>query len=341
VRYLFFTALVLNATGCGACSDHGAVVDGPHPYVRCIAVDPPEPREGQLGATRFAVEGRELTIDTTGPALRIAAFRGPGRVAAPLAPALSGLGPDVIDLVLVLGGLGATEEAVTGVLTAVASLGVPAVVLPGGEDDAVAVEDGFDALDDELAGSLFDGRRLRSVKSGQNELVLVPGAPEGRYAADRRSCGISADDLEEIADDVSTPDEGVHRYLVSWAAPAGAGPASVSLGFGGVEAGDVRIAELADAIGAVGGLFAFPETRALVPALADGSRALAVGEASVMARLVLLPAAGVPVERDDGSLVRPAPAMLALGPDGLALHSGPSPSGGGDGRALTAPGPPL
>ncbi len=346
MRRWLFTALVLGASGCGACSDYGATAGGPHPYVRCTAVDAPDEREGRLGSVRFRVEDRALTLEGLGPTLRIAALRGPGRVGAPLAPALEELRRESTDLVLVLGGLGATEETVAGVLRAVAGTGIPAIVLPGGEDDAEAVEDGFDAVEDEE--SLFDGRRLRTVKVGRDELVLVPGAPEGRYAADQGACGIAADDLEEIADDLGEPDEGVRRWLVSWAAPAGRGPAAVGRGFGGVDAGDRRIAELAKAVGASGGVFAFPETRALLPALADGSRVLAVGEASPTTRIVLPTAAGAPVEREDGSLVRPAPVLLSLGAEGLAVRRMRGSEGevvprveSVGGRALTAPGPPL
>lgn len=346
MRRWLLTALLLGTSGCGACSEHGHTVSGPHPYVRCAAVDAPEPREGRIGSLRFAVEDRTLTLEGVGPTLRIAAFRGPGRVGAPLAPALGGLSRETTDLVLVLGGLGADERAVTGALNALAALGVPAVVVPGGDDDAEAVAEAFEAVDE--AELLFDGRRLRTVKVGDDELVLVPGALEGRYAAGRGACGVAEDDLEEIADDLDEPDDGVRRWLVSWAAPSGGGPASVARGFGGVDAGDPRVADLAKTIGATGGLFAFPETRALQPALADGSRALGAGEPSPTTRLVLPNAAGAPIERADGSLIRPAVALLSLGSEGLAFEGAreasdatvPAPGSAG-GRALTAPAPPL
>ncbi len=325
VRRWIATALVALAPGCGACGGHGASVDGPHPYVRCTAVDAPDPREGTAGSLAFAIDERTLTLTGRASELRIAAFRGPGRDDdAALAPALEGVGPESTDLVVVLGGLGATEGAVARVLESVAARGVAALVLPGGEDDARAVDDGFDAVDRGARDLLFDGRALRLVRFGTDELVLAPGAPEGRYARDSGACGISEDDLESLADDVGDPDDGVRRWLVSWAAPTGGGPASASLGFGGVEAGDPRIAELAEAVKAAGGLFAFPETRALLPSPADGSRVLAPGEASPTTRLVLPIGAGLPVEREDGTLVRAGVTRLTLGPGGLALSAAPA-----------------
>jgi hypothetical protein len=265
-------------------------------------------------------------------------------------------------LAFVLGGLGRTSEAVTALLEALAALRVPVVVLPGGDDDAEAVDDGWDALSDEARASLFDGRRLRVVRirakgaaAPADELVLVPGAPGGRYAVDDGSCGVGAEDLTSLSDALGAPDEGLRRWLVSWAAPSGGGAASVSRGFGDAEAGDARVAALARAIHAPGGLFAFPETHALEPATANGRLRLEAGQGRPDARVVVAPLAGPPVERADGSLVPSAAAVFELGREGLAYRGTAvaAPAHGGDAsparrgpdspaeRALTAPGPPL
>jgi hypothetical protein len=354
--------LLLVVPGCDSCGDRGADVGGPHPYVRCSVVDEPEAREGAIGgsdpasaALRYRVEGRTLELEMPDEPLSLAAFRGPGAASAHTAPALLGLEEQGARLVLVLGGLGRTPEDVAALLRALGTLRAAVVVLPGGDDDAEAVEEGWEALSAEERAPLFDGRRLRSVRVGHQELVLVPGAPGGRYAADDGACGISAEDLESLADDLDEPAEGIRRWLVSWAAPSGGGAASVSRGFGGADAGDPRIATLAAAVRALGGLFAFPETHALEPATADGSRRLGPGELAADARVVVAPLAGPPVERADGSLVPPGAAIFTLGSGGLAYRGtavsatdhgggGPPARRGADSsaeRALTAPGPPL
>jgi hypothetical protein len=330
--------------GCDSCGDRGAEVSGPHPYVRCAAVDEPEALEGKVGEHSYRVEGRMLTLEAQGDALRIAALRGPGASSVPAGPALLGLEEQSVDLVLVLGGLGQKPEAVSELLRALGTLHVPVVALPGGDDDAEAVEEGWEALSAEERAPLFDGRRLRGVRIGRDELVLVPGAPEGRYAVDEGSCGVGPEDLSALADAFDEPDEGVRRWLVSWAAPSGGGPASISRGFGGAEAGDARIADLARSVHAPGGLFAFPETHALEPATADGRRRLTPGEPAPDARMTVVPLAGSPVERADGSLVPSAAAILTLGEAGLAYRGtavAGRPAESPTERALTAPGPPL
>jgi hypothetical protein len=358
VRSWLIIGVLFAAQGCDSCADRGAEVGGAHPYVRCAAIDEPEAREGTVGSSgagagdslRYRVEGRMLHLDRheadADEPLVIAAFRGPGGPDAATRGALLGLEEQSVDLVFVLGGLGRTPEAVTELLRALTIVRVPVVVLPGGDDDARAVAAGWEALSSDERAPLFDGRRLRGVRVGADEIALASGAPDGRYAADDGACGLAADDVEALVDVFDEPDEGVRRWLVSWAAPRGS---AISRGFGGAEAGDARIAELARALHAGGGLFAFPETHALEPMAAG--RPLEPGAPSLEARVVVAPLAGPPVERADGSLVPSAAAVFTLGPRGLA-YRGTAVSGatvaGAEGRpnspaerALTAPGPPL
>jgi hypothetical protein len=138
----------------------------------------------------------------------------------------------------------------------------------------------------------------------------VPGAPDGRYARADGACGIGEDDLDALADALGAATDDERRLLLSWAAPAGT---DAALGMEGGDAGSAEISAFADAIGAEGGLFAWPESQA----------GRVAGEGA--GRAAVAPAiAGPAVVRADGS---PAPSGLLfvrLGPEGVqALSDAP------------------
>lgn len=295
------------------CNEHGRRASGAHDYVRCMAVDADEETSGSIGRARFTLDDRTLTLTSLPTPLRIAAFRGAGGTEASLESAISGVMEQQPGLVFVLGGLGPDAASARAHLDGLAALGIPVVVLPGGEDAAEIFGEALDAAR-ERHRSVFDGRRIRSVVVGEERFVLLSGAPDGRYAASEAHCGNHEEDREELADL-----DGGRRWLVSWAAPSGGGAEAVGRGFDGVDAGDRRVAQLAHGLDDAGGIFAFPATRALVAAPADGSRRLGPTEADAHFRVVVPRIAGPADERDDLSLVPAGAAILELSGEGLAL----------------------
>jgi hypothetical protein len=308
-----FAILVCSLAACGACEKGGAAVSGSHPYVRCMAVDAPEPREGTAGRMRFGIDERVLTLTPVRPSAtaRIFAFRGAGADIANLDRALVGVKEQTPDLVLVLGELGDTDEHVLAHLSAFERIGAPVVVLASGADVAEALHD---AWDDAEVTRVFDGRALRAVVIGEEVFVLVSGAPNGRYAATDAHCGFDEDDVEAIEGDV--PDG--RRWLVSWAAPSGGGEHAVGRGFGGRDAGSTEVAAIARSLGAKGGVFGFPTTRGLMPSNAEGNAPIAPNEASDGLRITVARVAGASDTLFDGARLVPASALLELGDRGLA-----------------------
>lgn len=298
--------------GCGAGTD-GLRVRGEHAFVRCLAADPPPAHRWKAGGLSLRIEGRTLEVQGAPRPVRVAAFRGPGPSPRRLDGAVGALAAeDGPHLALVLGGLGPGERTVTRNLQALAALEVPVLVLAGGGDEAPVLDAAFAALDGAAADRVLDVRGLREVHVGPDTLVLVSGAPRGRYARSADACGYRPSDLERIAGRVGAPAEGERRWLVSWAVPAGG---SLSHGYGDVGAGDPGLADLREAIDARGGLYAWPGTRAM-------SRQSLEEAASPKERrreLVVARIAGPVVERAGGSRVRGA-ARLELGADGGSLR---------------------
>lgn len=279
-----------------------------------MAVDAPAEGERTVGRAKVAIAGRVATLTGLPAPLRIAAFRGAGDATAGLAAAIEGVKEQGVGLVLVLGGLGSDEGHVAAHLDAFGRLGVPVVVLVGGDDVAEAVHDAF--ADRPAAGPVIDARGLRALRIGSDVILLASGSVDGRYAATDAHCGADEDDLGEVEAEA----RGAGRvFLASWTAPSGGGPAAVGRGFAGLDAGDPAIARLASASRARGGLFAWPGTRALRPSTDQGTAVLPVGTPDPGLRLVVARIAGSGEESDDGALVPPAAALLELGPNGLAF----------------------
>lgn len=236
MRPVLPSLVLLLVVGCGSCGEE-LRVEGAHPYVRCLHVEPEE-REWEAGSISFAVEDRTLQI--TGEIASVIAFAlTPGADLAELPEA---------PLRLVIGGFARDEGSATELLTALAEAG-PTLLLPGGEDDTGVLDDVLSELD---SPALVDLRGIHRVRFGGHEWVPVPGAPEGRYAVGENGCGFSATDLEKV--ELADP-EGP-RHLLTWAAPTGAGP--LSQGLEGVAVGSELLADLAERVDAKGGLFAWP-----------------------------------------------------------------------------------
>jgi hypothetical protein len=274
------------------CTHPEGEVDG-QKFARCAQASAPTERSYRVGSLTIAVQERVLTV-TAPHTLSLAAFSGP--VGAALRPAeLSLLAQSKAQLSLYLGGLGDDEAIAKENLRAVAKLGVPTLFVAGGGDRLPIIEAAFAALSAAERDYVIHASGLRELRIGRDRLIIVAGAPLGRYALDADGCGFTSGDLDEIQKAASVGSN-VRTWLVSWHAPAGFG---VSEGLEGVEIGSPDLRALALALHARGGIAGYPDAQAgqaqhdagwrVVPRLArtgalraDGSRLPAS-----LARLVL------------------------------------------------------
>jgi hypothetical protein len=257
--------------------------------------DPPPEGTVRVRDLTLRFGGRDLRIDNAPRSLRIAAFAGPAPSRAPIAPAIARLKQADLDLALVLGGVGDDRAQAEATLAALGALPVPVLVLAGGRDDAAVLDEAFEAGDHE---HVVDARPLRRVIAGDRTLLLLSGAPEGRYARTDTSCGYGRADVERLEGEAGDG----RPILVSWAVPAGSG----SSGHGGIDSGDPALGRLARTLRIRGGIFAWPESHAT--ATADDGLRVVVG-----------PIAGPPPERADGSSSIAGATLLRLDGHGLSL----------------------
>jgi hypothetical protein len=292
-RPLLQLALLLAvACDCG----QGTTVDGPHPYVRC---GEREPREGSwsAGALRFEGEDRALRVE------------GLDRFVALTAVDVEGATELPADLpVLVLGGTTAP-----GLLAALESRVV--FLLPGGDDDAEAYDDLLSELDGDARDRVIDLAGVHELVTAHGRFVVLPGAPEGRYARGDASCGFGAADVEARASER----EGA-TWLLAWAAPSTTGPHGVDRGFGGVHVGAPLVRELAGSVGARGGIFAFPNTTAALPTTLTGDAPIA-NDAWSPELAVTVPRLGAPTERFDEGMLAQSHLVIEVGERGLRVVS--------------------
>jgi hypothetical protein len=294
-------AVLLCIGGCGGCQEGPPAelrVGGATPYVRCLDAEPPPEGTVRVRDLTLRFAGRDLHIENAPRRLRIAAFSGPAPSRAPMAAAIAALSRADLDLVIVLGSIGDDRGQAEATLAALGALPLPVLVLAGGRDDAAVLDEAFEATDDHE--HVVDARPLRRVLVSDRTLLLLSGAPDGRYARTDTSCGYGRADVERLAGEAG---EG-RPVLVSWAAPAGS-----SSGHGGIDAGDPALGRLARRLRIRGGIFAWPESHAT--ATVDG-----------LLRVVVAPISGPPPERADGSPATPGATLLRLDGHGLALANG-------------------
>lgn len=239
-------------------------------FTRCAQADAPSERTLSTAELTLSIEGRVATLKPKGE-LRIAAFTGPLEGALTRAD-LAALTDARAHLVVYLGGLGGDLEVANQNLAALAALKLPVLFVPGGDDLYPVVEDAFDDLEGDAAQRLIDGSGLRALVIGKERFAIVPGAPLGRYALNKDACGFTTDDLEDIEAALSDLAEG-RTWLLSWAAPPGLG---VTRGYAGVETGNEALGDLAKALKAQGGLFAYPELYAALPTGGSGQGGFAL-----------------------------------------------------------------
>jgi hypothetical protein len=284
--------------GC-RCSRPTEQVDG-LAFVRCAQLDPPASGSTRVGGLELSVHDRTLQV-TSASSLRIAAFRGPVGAAFENED-LAILRDARPELVLYLGGLGDSESVALANLESMAALERPVLFIAGGSDNAMLVEAAFAALPVQARSRVLHASGLRELRIGRDRFLIVPGAAFGRYAVDEQACGFGTGDLSDVqAAAQASPSE--RTWLLSWQAPAGQGVSESGAG----ELGSPDLKALASAVGARGGLFAYPETHA-------GELAAGGAMALVVPRL-----GRVGISRDDGSRLGRAVVSLLLGPEGLSL----------------------
>jgi hypothetical protein len=286
-------------------------------FERCAEAEPAA-RHERIGAIELVLEERVLEVRGLTWPFAVVAFSGPAPGAPWRAEALAPVRAASPALVLVLGGLGATEAEVTQSLRALASLPMPVLLLQGGRDHPAHWSAALDALESK---HIIDASGLLSVRLGSDALVPVPGAAHGRYAVDEGACGHALTEIKALAEALGPEPAKERRYLLAWEAPAGGGPVSVARDAQGVDGGDPDLGELASRIGAEGGLFAWPHLRAGMPVRGGGQRQAALGDAAADLQLVVPRLGGPPIERASGELVSSAFALLTFDAPGLRLDA--------------------
>lgn len=265
-------SLLVLLTGCGSCGD-GARVDGPHPYVRCALREPSVELESYAGVS-FSLQGRVLDVRGLTRLHGFAVGEG-SRAELPDGP------------VLVLGGFARNEALAESVVEAIGSR--LAFFVPGGEDDPEVIDEVLDEPHH------VDLRGVHVLATEGFDWLVLPGAPDGRYALGDASCGYGDADVEALRDTLEGRER--PRVWLSWNAPAGI----VDLGFEGARVGDPRL-DLAS-----GGVFAFPATH---------SGPAAEREAS-LDHAASVPRWGGFNERHDGAPVAPGVLEIHVEVEGL------------------------
>lgn len=249
-----FALLLCLAVGC-RCSRMESEVDG-LAFLRCAQAAPPAEQTARVGALTLTVKKRVLEIAGPTP-LAVAAFTGP--VGGALgAHELTRLGRAKPELALYLGGLGDDLPTAQRNLAALAKLRIPTLFVAGGGDRLPVVEGAFETLEPAARAYLLHASGLREIRVGEDRLIVVAGAPLGRYALDEQACGFTVDDLEDI-EHAASDGSAARTWLLSWYAPAGFG---VSEGLLGTEIGSPELHALARTLGAQGGIFGQPDVRA-------------------------------------------------------------------------------
>jgi hypothetical protein len=245
---------VIALGGCSGCGGPPSqlVVEGRYGYLRCASLEPGRQEPWESQGLRLSVSERTLSVGASDERLELAVIAGPGPgpAASTLASLRAALERRPADVVVMLGGLGDTENSALATLRGLAGMPTLSLLMGGGRDDGEVWQDAFDELTDAELASVVDARGLRALRFGGSDLMLWSGGPEGRYARTRLSCGFDGDEVEErlhAVDDVSVVG------LISWTAPAGVG-----FGLAGLDVGSESLAASWQSLGNPLGVFAWP-----------------------------------------------------------------------------------
>ena len=201
-------------------------------------------QSGSSGSAAFNLQKRTLTLKPGAADVRVAIFSG-SELQSPSPDMLTYLRQTQADVFIVLGGLGRSNAQALETARSLASLQRLVLFVRGGAD-------GFDSSFATPA-HVLDASSLRSVRIGQDNLLLWPGAEQGRYAVAPSHCGFGEPELKAATDELLPPEPGERRWLLTWRAPAPGSP----------------LAAFVVRAGAAGVLYAWPPSDALQGATWD------------------------------------------------------------------------
>jgi Icc-related predicted phosphoesterase len=154
-----------------------------------------------------------------------------------------------VDAVLALGDLGATEEEIAAVLTAVGTTAKAPVLALAGEREP---ENSFHAAVKRVQATgveVVDLVDNRLVDTGVIDIVSVPG-----YPFSSKGCHYSAADLDGVGRLLAGRER--PRLVAAHTPPKGDGAAAIDWALGGVNAGDAAMGALVDRLQPRAALFA-------------------------------------------------------------------------------------
>jgi hypothetical protein len=290
--------LALLIAGCGGCPPSVPSelrVEGPVPFVRCLAFEPPDARSIRAGSHAFEIEDRVVRVEGFGESVALAVFAGPGPGELDRS-LLEGVSEDVV---IVLGGFGRTRESAKAFFDALVAREALVLLVAGGDDDADVYRAALDELDDDAP--IADATALDRLDFGFASIAFAGGAPQGRYARTASSCGYTEADLDALGDRLESVEGPL--FVAAWAAPVG--PAGA---IEGAESGDPLLRAFMTRIDAKGGLFAWPESDVGRPHGAPDRVEMVVPGVATLA-----------VERADGTRIGAAITRVTVSARGLVV----------------------
>jgi hypothetical protein len=172
-------------------------------------------QSGSSGNAVFNLQKRTLALKPGAADVRVAVFSG-SALQSPTPDALAYLRQTQADVFIVLGGLGRSNAQALETTRALASLERLVLVLRGGAD---GFDHGLTA-----APRVLDASALRSVRIGQDNLLLWSGSEHGRYALTPAHCGFDQADLEVALEELGAQEPSERRLLLTWQAPEPSSP---------------------------------------------------------------------------------------------------------------------
>jgi hypothetical protein len=179
-----------------------------------------------------------------------------------------------VQAVVVVGGVGLTEDEVSGNLAALAAAPVPVLVSPGAQESYDVVRSTIGRLRRKTP-QLVDLTQVRRIRVGHVTLISLPGYYNPFYLeAKERGCAYEGGDLADVAKLANGERLPV---LVSASPPRGRSERAVDRGRGAVNIGDPALPTMLEDAGIRFGLFGHVYESGGQATLADGATPLAAG----------------------------------------------------------------
>ncbi|MBN2343916.1 MAG: hypothetical protein JXX29_17190 [Deltaproteobacteria bacterium] len=149
-----------------------------------------------------------------------------------------------VQAIIVVGGVGKTQEQITNVLTALAKAPIPILVTPGSQASFGALRGAFKKLKQKYP-QLVDLTQVRRVFMKHVNFISLPGYFNPFYLEARsQGCSYELKELQQITD-LAMDDK--TNVLLSATPPLGTGPNAPDMGRGNVNIGDPALRdELSD-----------------------------------------------------------------------------------------------